>query len=155
MKNSIKRPLVLFLLLLTFLPLTPSVEGGWSDVVYDVKEGTDMIVADCGVITQRGRIDGERMGLDCEIYLSGCAYGKERINTLTALHFGELVKRDNGRISVCFPSSSDSLWSVGKRYNVSTEKIIEDNKINVKPELSVSADSHDSIGCAHHLIIST
>lgn len=121
----------------------------------DVKEGTDMIVADCGVITQRGRIDGERMGLDCEIYLSGCAYGKERINTLTALHFGELVKRDNGLISVCFPSSSDSLWSVGKRYNVSTEKIIEDNKINVKPELLVSADSHDSIGGAHHLIIST
>ena len=119
----------------------------------DVKDGTDMIVADCGVITSRGRIDGERMGLDSEVYISMSFYGKEKINALTALHFGELVKRDNGKITVYYPSGSDSIWSVGKRYNVSADKLISDNKQSLKLNTDTSLDSHESLAGAHHLII--
>ena len=119
----------------------------------DVKDGTDMVSADCGVITQRGRIDGERMGLDSEIYICMSFYGKERINALTALHFGELVKREGGKITVYYPSQSDSLWSVCKRYNVSSDKLIADNRQSVKVSGDVSLDSPESLAGAHHVII--
>ena len=121
----------------------------------DVKPGANMVVADCSVITQRGRIDGERLGLDCEIYISASIYGTEKINALTALHFGELVKRNNGNITVCFPSSSDSLWSVGKRYSISTDKVLEDNKISEVKDKKISLDSKESLLGAHHLVISS
>ena len=119
----------------------------------EVKDGTDMVVADCGVITSRGRIDGERMGLDSEIYVCMSFFSKEKINALTALHFGELVKRDSGKITVYYPSGNDSLWSVGKRYKISTEKLADDNKLSLKSHADTRVDSKESLAGAHHLII--
>ena len=112
-----------------------------------------MVVADCGVITSRGRIDGERMGLDSEIYVCMSFFSKEKINALTALHFGELVKRDSGKITVYYPSGNDSLWSVGKRYKISTEKLADDNKLSLKSHADTRVDSKESLAGAHHLII--
>lgn len=119
----------------------------------EVKDGTDMVVADAGVISCRGRIDGERMGLDSEIYICLSFFGREKINALTALHFGELVKRDSGKITVYYPTNRDSLWSVGKRYNVSDDKIIDDNKLGIKSHADVRPDSRESLAGAHHIII--
>lgn len=119
----------------------------------EVKDGTDMAVVDVGVVTERGRIDGERLGLDSEIYICMSFFSREKINALTALHFGELVKKEGGKITVYYPSGSDSIWSVGKRYNVSVEKLSEDNKLSLNSRADLRLDSRESLAGAHHLII--
>lgn len=120
----------------------------------DVKEGTTKIVCDCTAVNSRGRIDGERMGIDSEIYINGMLYGEEKINALSAMHFGELVKKDNGSIVVCYPARTDSLWSVGKRYHTTAEKLISDNPHISKNENISSLDISKPLDSAKYLIIS-
>lgn len=120
----------------------------------DVKEGTTKVVCDCTAVNSRGRIDGERIAMDSEIYINGMLYGEEKINALSAMHFGELVKKDNGSIVVCYPARSDSLWSVGKRYHTTAEKLISDNPHISKNENISSMDISKPIDSAKYLIIS-
>ena len=120
----------------------------------DVKDGTHKVVCECTAVNCRGRIDGERIGIDSEIYINGSFYGKEKINTLSALHFGELIKKENGSICVCYPSPADSLWSVGKRYHTTASKLISDNPHISKNENVSSMDISKPLENAKYLIVS-
>lgn len=120
----------------------------------DVKEGTTKAVCSCTAVNSRGRIDGERIGIDSEIYISGMLYGEERINALSALHFGELIKKDNGSIAVCYPARTDSLWSVGKRYRTTVQKLISDNPHISKNESMASIDISKPLDSVKYIIVS-
>ena len=89
-----------------------------------------------------------------EIYLSGLAYGEEKISALSALHFGELVKRDDGSVIVCYPARTDSLWSVGKRYHTTKERLILENPHLSKNEGTSSLDISKPLDNVKYLIVS-
>lgn len=120
----------------------------------DIKDGTTKVVCECTAVNSRGRIDGERIAVDSEIYINGSTYGEEKINALSALHFGELVNADNGSIVVCYPSRTDSLWSVGKRYHTTAKKLISDNPQISKNESVADTDISKPLESAKYLIIS-
>ena len=111
-------------------------------------------MCECTAVNSRGRIDGERIAVDSEIYINGSTYGEEKINALSALHFGELVNADNGSIVVCYPSRTDSLWSVGKRYHTTAKKLISDNPQISKNESVADTDISKPLESAKYLIIS-
>lgn len=120
----------------------------------DVKEGTTRMICDCKAVNSKGRIDGERVGVDSEIYINGLFLGEEKINALSAMHFGKLIDKDNGNITVCYPSRADSLWTVGKKYHTTTKKLIEDNPHISKNESISSLDISKPIDNVKYLIVS-
>ena len=107
MQNSIKRPLVLFLLLLTFLPLTPSVKGEWSDVVYDVKEGTDIygirpLDPDCALEITHTTLTYNIFDLPKESYSSDKELS-EYSATVTVSHSISNPTENDITATLCFP----------------------------------------------------
>lgn len=118
----------------------------------DVKEGTERVFASCTCVNERGRIDGERIGMDHELYICASFFGNERIAAMTALHFGELIAHNDASMRVCYPSHSDSLWSVGRKYHISCEKLARDNSL-AKPDRSNDIDTQKSLDGVKYLMI--
>lgn len=120
--------------------------------VQDVKEGTERVFASCTCVSERGRIDGERIGMDCELYICASFFGNEQIEAMTALHFGELIDHGDASIKVCYPSHSDSLWSVGRRYHISCEKLARNNMLS-QHDRSYAIDTQKSLEGVKYLMI--
>ena len=104
------------------------------------------------VISTRGRMDGERISLECEIALTFKAYCETEISALEAMHFGEAILEDKCTI-VVFPSVDDSIWSIAKKYNAPTERIISSNSVLSKISDKLSLDDADALSGVHHIII--
>ncbi|MBQ4091323.1 MAG: LysM peptidoglycan-binding domain-containing protein, partial [Clostridia bacterium] len=81
------------------------------------------------VVFSRHRIDGERIGIDAEIYVSGCMSQTGDICVLDKVNFGDEIEKTSGGYVVCYPSRSDSLWSVAKRYGKAVSDIADRNGI--------------------------
>lgn len=72
--------------------------------------------ADTHILTCRGRIDGERIGIDAEIAVAARFWSNTPITVLDKASFdGETVPR-RGEYVLCYPAPNDTLWSVAKRY---------------------------------------
>ena len=86
---------------------------------------TDQSITDCRVVSlpPRAKIDSGRILCDCELCFSGRIYEKSYFDALDQVVFGDRIEKDNA-ITVCFPSPTDSLWDVSKRYHIPTERII-------------------------------
>lgn len=121
--------------------------------VADNKRGVKDVFCCAEAVSTRGKIDGERISLDSEIALTYQAYGKERISTLYAMHFGEGVDKKRNQTVVIFPSGEDSVWSIAKKNYVSPEKIMNGNAELLKNKEGVELDSTRSLLSVHHIII--
>ena len=81
------------------------------------------------MITVRTRCDGERLGIDSEIFVRGSGWRETACQMPERVTFGERFIPAKGEWIICYPSFGDSLWSVAKRYGVSTESLAERNGI--------------------------
>ena len=115
-------------------------------------ENWDNIFPSSEVVSTRGRIDGERISLDCEIALMFKAYCENEISALEAMHFGETVEQKNCTV-VVFPSSDDTVWSIAKKYNAPTERVISSNPVLSRSSDTLSLDDAGALSGVHHIII--
>ena len=81
------------------------------------------------IISARARIDGERIGIDAEISMSGCTWETEQTRLLDSVSFGDEIMRGVGEYTVCYPAKGESLWSVAKRYGAPISSVISTNKL--------------------------
>lgn len=94
-------------------------------------QGENIINTICPtVISSRARIDGERVGIDAEISLCGGFAETMEISMLDGVSFGDEITRSNGELVLCYPSASDSLWSVAKRYGAAVSELVKNNRIS-------------------------
>lgn len=71
----------------------------------------------------RVKIDGERLLCDCELQVISRVFSKSQFTSVNEVIFGEKIAYD-GATTVCFPSPTDTLWDIAKRYHIPTESII-------------------------------
>jgi hypothetical protein len=103
----------------------------------------------CEVVSVRAKADGERVGIDAEIGVSGSAYRLESESLLSQAAFGDEILGTRGEIVVCYPSDSDSLWSVAKRYGADFDRLREANGISA----DISPDTVESLENVNFLVI--
>ena len=103
----------------------------------------------CDVISSRARIDGERIGIDAEVGVSGVATAYESQNILSEVGFGDELERRRGELVICYPCGDDSLWSVAKRYGADVDRLAVNNGID--PD--VAPDSRESIEKVKFLVV--
>ncbi len=101
------------------------------------------------IISTRIRIDGERIGVDCEVALCGNIWSVKDITMLDSISFGDEIDKMRGEYVICYPSRQDSLWSVAKRYSTTISSITVMNKI----ASSGSPDSDTSLNGVKYLIV--
>ena len=81
------------------------------------------------VISARARLDGERVGVDAEIMMRCITSDTANIRMLDNVSYGDAHERSGGDCIVCYPSSSDTVWDVAKKYSTTVSALIENNKI--------------------------
>ncbi len=118
----------------------------------ECREDWDSIFPSSEVISTRGRIDGERISLDSELALTFKAYRENEISALEAMHFGDAISEEKCTV-VVFPSADDSVWSIAKKYNAPTERIISSNSALSKVSDVLSLDDTGALSGVHHIII--
>ena len=101
------------------------------------------------VISSRARIDGERIGVDAEIGVSGGAWSMGQLRMLDGISFGEEFERSGGEYVICYPAHNDTLWSVAKRYGATVNQLMRNNKLPTDK----SADSESSLDGVKYLIV--
>ena len=67
------------------------------------------------VVNCRGRMDGERVGVDAELAVSVRTCHPAPVTAVSEADFGEEVTHRRGEYVICFPAPTDTLWSVAKR----------------------------------------
>lgn len=95
---------------------------------------TDMTVNPVLNVTGcRARVDGDRLAADCELQAAVYAAQTRRLRTVSEIRLGEArrgTQRCEARITVCYPSRDDTLWSVAKRYGADPKRIAEENNVS-------------------------
>ena len=81
------------------------------------------------IVSARARVDGERIGIDAEISMSGCAWERAQTRLLDSVSFGDEITHGVGEYTVCYPARGESLWSVAKRYGAPISTVVAANKI--------------------------
>ncbi len=97
--------------------------------------------ANADVLSCKVKIDGGNLCIDTELSISGELFGSGEMNMLSEVRFGEAVKKNEGDIIICYPSSEDSAWSVAKKYSVSPSN------------LSGISDASDNITGINYLVV--
>ena len=119
---------------------------------YEIEDGrmlpTDYETA-VDVITCRGKIDGERIGVDAELAIAMSLCGKDELKLLSEATFGEPHKHEGAVYTVCYPDRADTLWSVAKRYHCAISQLSERNHLAAAP----AADAADSLAGVRFLLI--
>jgi len=93
---------------------------------YEVEGGDGaLFYTDCSAVAliPKAKIESGKLSCDCEVHISGRSYSKDEFSAVNEVIFGERVTRD-GAITVCFPSPTDTLWDISKRYHIPTESIV-------------------------------
>ena len=101
------------------------------------------------VISCRGRMDGERIGIDAELAFAIGLCGTREITVLAESAFGENHASRGAVCTICYPERSDTLWSVAKRYHCSIAQLSDLNHLASAP----SADALDSLSGVNYLVI--
>lgn len=92
------------------------------------------------VMSCRARMDGERVAVDCEI---GVALAAGQYNSVKMLEHARFTPREapRGDCIVCYPDSSDTLWSVARRYLADADDIAAANSLDVRsPDVPCNAE---------------
>ncbi len=101
------------------------------------------------VINTRARLDGERIGIDAEVELCGVISNMSEIEMLDSVSFGEETVSARGEYVICYPSKSDSIWSIAKRYNKTVKALSDTNKI----QATDTPDSKETLNGIHFLVV--
>ena len=101
------------------------------------------------VISARARLDGERIGVDAEVMMNCVISTQDEARMLDNVSFGEEKEKSRGEYVVCYPSPSDSLWSVAKRYTTTVSALARANKLTATD----TPDAKETLAGARYLII--
>jgi hypothetical protein len=101
------------------------------------------------VVNCRARMDGERVGVDAEVAVSLRTYCSAPLTALSDVDFGEEVTRRRGEYVICFPTPTDSAWSVAKRYHAPMAALTAANNLPA----GVKADGKESLEGINYLIV--
>lgn len=102
------------------------------------------------IVSIRCRIDAEKLSIDSELALSARISGRQSIHSVSAVMFGVPVSRADGEIVICYPDSTDSLWSVCKRYGVGIGSVARRNGIKSLD----GVDTPASVSAVKYLLLS-
>lgn len=83
--------------------------------------------AHASIIGARARSDGENVMLESEIALMVAFFGENELEMLSSADFGEAVRLEKNQMVVCFKSSDEEIFEIGKRYCVPLEDISSDD----------------------------
>ena len=103
-------------------------------------------------ISCRARADGERLGIDAELAVSLMTRAQAKIQYLSACNIGEKCQKPEGECTVCFPSSTDTLWSVAKRYHKPLAHLTGINTLPPQAQ-AAAADSEASLAGVSYLLV--
>ena len=78
------------------------------------------------VLDNNTKVADGNLCIDAEIGISAECFASNKLSVVDRVVFGEDIPPREPEIVVCYPSASDSVWSVAKRYKVSPSKIIGD-----------------------------
>lgn len=101
------------------------------------------------VLSCRARVDGERIGIDAEITCAAELWDSAQVSVLRGVKYTEMQSRASGAFTVCYPASTDSLWSVAKRYATSLSAVRAANELDADAVL----DDPASIEGCKYLIV--
>lgn len=101
------------------------------------------------VISIRARMDGERIGLDAELAVGLRLTSPETLRPLAGISFGADVPRRRGEYVICFPSATDTLWSVAKRYHAPLTALAAANELPA----TAAPDAKESLSGVNYLIV--
>lgn len=119
---------------------------------FDAKEGdseSSYASAVADIINTRARLDGERIGIDGEIMLCGVISCPDKTRMLDSVSFGEESERARGEYVICYPSKSDTLWSVAKRYGRTVNSLSKANKL----KNTDTPDARSTLDGVHFLVV--
>ena len=100
----------------------------------------------------RARADGERLGIDGELAVSIITRAQTKIQYLCACNIGEKCKKPEGECTVCFPSPTDTLWSVAKKYHKPLAHLTNINTLPPQAQ-AAAADSKASLAGVNYLLV--
>ena len=101
------------------------------------------------MISARARLDGERIGVDAEVMMCGVISKTENTRMLDSVSFGEETENRRGEYIICYPSRTDTLWSVAKRYGKTVRALTLANKLKV----TEAPDGADTLDGVHFLVV--
>lgn len=109
-------------------------ETSCSDVTFPVKiemagdRSAEVSSFDASVTARdiRARVDDGELRVDAELMMSADCMGERGVSLVEQVSFGEEQARRDAAMIVCYPSASDTLWSVAKRYAVSPDDVSGD-----------------------------
>ncbi len=101
------------------------------------------------IISTRARLDGERIGIDAEVMMCGVISCPDKTVMLDNVSFFEESERARGEYVICYPSRSDSVWSVAKKYGRTVNALCETNKLKI----SDAPDSKATLDGVHFLVV--
>ena len=85
------------------------------------RENVDII---CQVYNCRCKADGDTLGIDSEIALSGMIFDTNEIKRVSRACMGEEIARSGSDVVICYPSVSETVWNVAKKYLVAPGDVI-------------------------------
>ena len=101
---------------------------------YEVGNVTDPITR-CDVCANGidARIEGDKIHVNGEIYISASVIDKSKIQVLdtSVLKKDIEIKKDAGCVKVYFPKEGDTLWEIAKKYHITMAKLKEQNDLNI------------------------
>lgn len=97
----------------------------------------------------RARMDGERISVDSEICAALRACDGGEVKVLEEARFIPGVAGRRGECVVCYPDSSDTLWSVAKRYGADADRIAAQNSVRIQG----APDRADTLAGVKFLIV--
>lgn len=107
------------------------------------------VMMNCTVASARARMDGERVGVDAEVYLGGHVSACKDELMLTRVELSEAREKERGEVVIYYPAGDDSLWSAAKRYGVPFEAVAQRNGLSSE----LPPDSLESLGGKKYLIV--
>ena len=96
----------------------------------DGEGGEPMLTAaDVQTVSVRSRVDGGRLGLECEMAVSARICVAQKLVALSEAVFGETLEKP-AEMVVAFPERGETLWSLAKRYHTPIAALA---KLNATP----------------------
>lgn len=101
------------------------------------------------VVNCRARMDGERIGFDAELAISLRTHAPAPFTALTDMGLGGEITRRRGEYVICFPTPTDTVWSVAKRYHAPITALSAANNLPA----GVKIGDKDSLEGVKYLIV--
>ena len=102
---------------------TSQVWGDYNNYHLSINSDAVGLDACVDILNCRARVEGELLSIDAELGVSGTVMGSVETYMLDKATFGEPLEAHTGVWTVCYSQRDEDLWSVAKRYGVSSDDI--------------------------------